>query len=326
MFNKKIKSAAIILLFGSLSAIVNAGLTIHADFINPEEIKKNGDLNFGFSQSGLSIGDYASVVGEAVDMPLSIAMDIIVPNDSWDVKISHGAENYLVSWVGTGRPWPEVLKLMAKGNELLIDVDWDKKEIDIVAVGYEKEKMKNLQREFMVAQTLNKKDGAVDTLKNKMDAIEIKSASVDKDKVVYVNDASDVFVESENKRHKELMAEYKASPVLYGDGTFEEFIESYGKKLLSYDRLTYKINPRLTLRENIKSWIGVIHNWGMVDETAQRSSFRFDYEIKLKGDLIGVTRKLISKYKDSSSPLDIKYYAQEGQTQILVLKDLEFKE
>lgn len=130
----KIKKVSLCVFAALSMGLANASVTIvkEHDIVN-EQVEAR------FSQVGLS-GEKAAVIhGYGEDMPLSIAMDIIVPK-GWYISHNDGAEQLLLNWQGDVS-WPYVLKNISENNNVSVVINWEKKNVDLFSHDIQAERL-----------------------------------------------------------------------------------------------------------------------------------------------------------------------------------------
>jgi len=321
----------------ALSPLSYGALNIYADHEKPQDILSESEIKYGFTQNGLSEEVLKKIEGEATDMPLKFAMEIIVPNDNWKVKINNGADNVLVTWKGNNFQWPKVLDNMSKDNNLLVDINWNKKIVEVVSIKHEQERMRKLQEEFMLAEALNNENltkeqeaeiSKVELVKEELiaDSI-IENSKLESTEKNNSNKVTSIAVKdiTEEPIDESFRTEYENSNVLYGDGSYKEYVQNKDSKIYSYDEAVYVLRKNLTLRENLRAWANSVEDWNFFDKSTAMSNYTFDYDIKIKGKLIPVVRNIVSKYKNSDEPLNVQFYVNDMNDNVILLVDYVFK-
>jgi hypothetical protein len=120
----KIKKISLSVLIALSVGSANASVTI----IKEHDVV-NEKVEARFSQVGLS-GEKAEIIhGYGEDMPLNIAMDIIIPR-GWYITKNEGADQMLLNWSGDVS-WPYVLKNVSEKNNISVTINWEKKSVDL---------------------------------------------------------------------------------------------------------------------------------------------------------------------------------------------------
>lgn len=124
MYLNKIKKISLSVFIALSVGATNASVTI----IKEHDVV-NEKVDARFSQVGLS-GEKASIIhGYGEDMPLNIAMDIIVPK-GWYITKNDGSDKLLLNWSGDVS-WPYVLKDVSEKNNISVTINWEKKNVDL---------------------------------------------------------------------------------------------------------------------------------------------------------------------------------------------------
>lgn len=327
---KKMKGAKIAAVIGltalSFSLPTYAGLTIVADYSKEAERFKNKE-NFNFSQVGLSGEEVYVVEGMGNDMPLDIATGIIAPN-GWSVDITEGAEKELVDWDG-GKAWPYVMRDLAERNDLLVEVNWVTRELTVVSVTHEEDRLAQLQKDIEIAKVIERqKEEAL--LKEKEEVLKKEQEKVALEKQRHQEELAKLEAQEAAKKERldSIRAQYEVATVLPGNGTFEEYLEASesGSEVETYSQAVYVIDPSLSLKENLNKWSGSIKNWKFVDNTNSTKDYFFETEVRLKGNFIEVTGDLLSKYKNSQFPLNVNYHVGDGSKYTIELIRYQYNE
>lgn len=130
MFNLK-KTAIIISL--SLTAITSANSSGGLNLISDDASLQQQYQEKYFSQSGISGEETTPIVATGADMPLALAVSILVPKN-WKVETSGDFQSAIVSWKG-GVAWPLILRNIAQDEQIYITLDWIRKVANINVPG-----------------------------------------------------------------------------------------------------------------------------------------------------------------------------------------------
>lgn len=313
-----------------LSLNVNAALNIYSNEVEKAEDARNLG-NYEFNQKGLSAEETQVVSGFGKDMPLSLSLQIIVPND-WKVDLNEAAQNMLVNWMGKSS-WPYVLENLAQDHNLLVTVDWEKRVVNVFSKEAEERLIAKKQEEMKVAEAkreeLTKEAEKVAKQAEKVRqqvVVEQKRVAAENVKLAKARDYAALeqkilkeFVK-ENPGTKptvnQLFTEANVHPL---DRTEESFVKMRANKTLQeHQEAWYYLKEETMLSENIIAW-GKANGWRVI--WSAESDFRIVDRIELKGTLTNNVNDIISLYRNSDKPLMVNMYIK---NKVISVRDFNY--
>lgn len=271
-----------------ISAIIStqsyAGLEIYSSNV----VAGDKNATYSFNQSGVSGEASDKVQGYGKDMPLGLALQIIVPK-TWQVNLNSGSEEMLVNWEGK-TSWQYVLENLAKKNNLNINVDWTSKVVDVYSISAAK------------ARRMNRNDGnesRLSTLRNQIGA----------------NGASDLSIEEI----------YKNSNVKPIDGKVRTFVSSvYNSSVNEETQAKFILVPGTMLSENLKMW-GEHTGWDV--KWRSGIDYKVTNEVSFNGNLKRVIENSLKLYSEGEKPLKAEFYDGNKVVEIkeFIFKDAKIK-
>lgn len=85
-----------------------------------------------YSESGISTETAFVHIGSGESMPLSMVVELVVP-ESWHIAIPNSAVGNIQVDVSGGKPWSHVLREMAEKNQIYTTIDWKNKKANFDA-------------------------------------------------------------------------------------------------------------------------------------------------------------------------------------------------
>lgn len=322
MFKKVLLVTAI----SALTSVSNAALTIYSnDGVGVSEGDSLKNSSYQFYQKGLSSDVDFEPKGFGRGMPLKMSSEIILP-EGWSAEFKDNAGKLPVDWNGDEK-WTKVLEKLAKDNNLIVSLDWDRKKVNFVSKDMENDRLERLEREMQLAKGMNsaKEKSMAENQDDKNKAIRNKFkdelAKIEKEEAETL-----AAMAEKEKEMEEYRLMYKNATVFPGDGSFEDYLAMVksGKKIKSSEEAIFLVDSTLTLKENLEKWSKQMDNWKFVDNTNSSKEFTFPADIRIKGKYVNVTSELISKYENSDMPLDVEYYVAEHNKYVLELKRFNY--
>jgi len=313
-----------------LSLNVNAELNIYSNEVEKSQDAKNAG-NFEFNQKGLSAEETQVVSGFGKDMPLSLSLQIIIPND-WKVDLNKAAQNMPVNWMGKSS-WPYVLENLAQDHSLLVTVDWEKRIVNVFSKEAEEILIAQKQEEIKVSDAKKaelskeaKKVAAQAEKIRKHVIVEQKRVAKEKVKLAKARD----YAELEQKILKEYVKANPGSKITVNnlfrianvhplDRTEESFVKmSANMTLKEHQEAWYYLKEETMLSDNLVAW-GKANGWRVI--WAAESDFKIVDRIELKGTLINNVNDIISLYRNSDKPLMVNMYTK---NKVISVKDFNY--
>lgn len=271
-----------------ISAIIStqsyAGLEIYSSSV----VAGDRNATYSFNQSGVSGEASDKVQGYGKDMPLGLALQIIVPK-TWHVNLNSGSEEMLVNWEGK-TSWQYVLENLAKQNNLNINVDWTSKVVDVYSISAAKSR--RLAR--------NEGNGSrLSSLRNQIGA----------------DGASDLSIE-------EIYNNSNVRPI---DGKVRTFVSSvYNSSVTEETQAKFILVPGTMLSENLKMW-GEYTGWDV--KWRSGVDYKVTNEVSFNGNLKRVIENSLKLYSEGEQPLKAEFYDGNKVVEIkeFIFKDAKIK-
>ena len=246
--------------------------------------RANQGSSYSFTQTGVSGEDAAMVRGFGKDMPLGLALQIIVPK-TWQVNLNDGADDLLVDWEGKSS-WPYVLENLAKKNQLKINIDWTSKVVDVYSLDASKknelasyETDINQAKDSLVKKHSKYRDHMQDDVINK-----------------YKKNGEDVSIE-------EVYNRANVKPI---DGKIRTFVNSvYNGQITAETNAKFILQSGTMLSDNIKMW-GDYTNWDIKWNSG--IDYKIQNEVVFEGNLKQNIERALKLYSDSDKPLKAEFF------------------
>lgn len=314
------KKKIALLIAGTLtvfSATTQAALNIYTNSVEIAEDAANQG-NYEFTQTGLSGEEALMTQGFGEAMPLSLSLQIIIPND-WKVNLNKAAEKLPVDWKGK-TTWPYVLEQLAKDYNLQVAIDWKTRVVNVFSKEAEELMIAKKAKEIKeseakkVALREEAKAAAEQAEKIRKEVIvEQERLKVEQNKLAKAKEYARLeksVVDAYNDAHPGETASihsiYKNSNVQTLDRTEESFVRMMAtKSLREFHEAVYIVQEERMLSENITEWADA-NGWRVV--WVADSDFRISNEFEKKGTLLEVVDEVISLYKKSKKPLMVKFF------------------
>lgn len=326
-----------------LSLNAHAGLNIYSNAVEESEDARNIG-NYEFNQKGLSSEQAQIVSGFGKDMPLSLSLQIIIPND-WKVDLNEAAKNMPVNWNGKAT-WPYVLENLAKNSNLLVTIDWSKRVVNV----FSKESEENMiaMKQKSIIESEKRKEALeieANLVSQKAEKIAEEAAKVRKEVVIQqervkeeniklskareyaaleekvINQVGKVDRNETNSINKKTTINqiYKNANVVPLEKTEEAFVKMRANQTLNeYDEAWYYIHKETMLSDNIAAWAEA-NGWSLKWEAD--TDFKIVDRIELKGTLIKNVDYIISLYRNSDKPLMVNMYTK---NKVISIKDFNY--
>lgn len=279
-----------------ISAIIathaSAGLEIYSSSVDAG----NKNAAYSFNQSGVSGETADKVQGHGKEMPLGLALQIIIPK-SWQVNLNAGSEELLVDWEGK-TSWPYVLENLAKNNNLNINVDWTSKVVDV----YSTEASKS-QQLAMYEEDLDKERIGV-----------LKRSSKYKDHMEE---------EVQNKYGEDTSIEeiYNRANVRPVDGKIRTFVSNvYNNTITEETNAKFILKSGTMLSENLKMW-GEYTGWDV--KWNSNIDYKISNEVVFDGNLKRSIENALKLYSEGEKPLKADFY---DGNKVVDIRDFIFKD
>lgn len=314
------------------SATSQAALNIYTNAVeNAEDAANEG--NYEFTQTGLSGEEALVTQGFGEDMPLSLSLQIIIPND-WKVNLNEAAANTAVDWKGK-TTWPYVLEQLAKDYNLQVSVDWKTRVVDVFSKEAEEIMLAQKEKEIKeseakkVALKEEAKQAAKQAEKIRKEVIVEQKRLVEEQKKLadakeYARLEKAIIdkFEKENPGEKASIASiYKNSNVQHLDRTEESFVDMMGyRSLREHSEAVYIVQEERMLSANISDWADA-NGWRVVWDA--ESDFRITNEFEKQGTLLEVVDEVISLYKKSKKPLMVKFFTK---NKVIYVEDFTYEQ
>ena len=261
--------------------------------------RANQGSSYSFTQTGVSGEDAAMVRGFGKDMPLGLALQIIVPK-TWQVNLNDGADDLLVDWEGKSS-WPYVLENLAKKNQLKINIDWTSKVVDVYSLDASKknelasyETDINQAKDSLVKKHSKYRDHMQDDVINK-----------------YKKNGEDVSIE-------EVYNRANVKPI---DGKIRTFVNSvYNGQITAETNAKFILQSGTMLSDNIKMW-GDYTNWDIKWNSG--IDYKIQNEVVLEGNLKQNIERALKLYSDSDKPLKAEFF---DGNRVVDIRDFIFKD
>lgn len=283
-----------------ISAIIStqsyAGLEIYSSSV----LAENKNANYSFNQSGVSGEASNKVHGYGKDMPLGLALQIIVPK-SWHVNLNSGTEEMLVNWEGK-TSWQYVLENLAKQNNLNINIDWTSKVVDVYSLNAAKSR--NIERyeedmEEARVGVLNKHSNS--KYKNHME--------------------KEISEKTENGSNLSIEEIYNQSNVKPIDGKIRTFVSNvYNNSINEDTQAKFILKPGTMLSENITMW-GEYTGWDI--KWRSGIDYKVTNEVSFNGNLKRVIENALKLYSEGEKPLKAEFY---DGNKVVEIKEFIFKD
>lgn len=279
-----------------ISAIIathaSAGLEIYSSSVDAG----NKNAAYSFNQSGVSGETAGKVHGQGKDMPLGLALQIIIPK-SWQVNLNAGSEELLVDWEGK-TSWPYVLENLAKNNNLNINVDWTSKVVDVYSTRASKSQQlamyeEDLDRERIGVLKRNSK------YKDHMDE------------------------EVQNKYGEDTSIEeiYNRANVRPVDGKIRTFVSNvYNNTITEETNAKFILKSGSMLSENLKMW-GEYTGWDV--KWNSNIDYKISNEVIFDGNLKRSIENALKLYSEGEKPLKAAFY---DGNKVVDIRDFIFKD
>lgn len=279
-----------------ISAIIathaSAGLEIYSSSVDAG----NKNAAYSFNQSGVSGETAGKVQGHGKDMPLGLALQIIIPK-SWQVNLNAGSEELLVDWEGK-TSWPYVLENLAKNNNLNINVDWTSKVVDVYSTRASKSQQlamyeEDLDRERIGVLKRNSK------YKDHMDE------------------------EVQNKYGEDTSIEeiYNRANVRPVDGKIRTFVSNvYNNTITEETNAKFILKSGSMLSENLKMW-GEYTGWDV--KWNSNVDYKITNEVIFDGNLKRSIENALKLYSEGEKPLKAAFY---DGNKVVDIRDFIFKD
>lgn len=283
-----------------ISAIIStqsyAGLEIYSSSV----VAADKNATYSFNQSGVSGEASDKVQGYGKDMPLGLALQIIVPK-SWHVNLNSGSDEMLVNWEGK-TSWQYVLENLAKQNNLNINIDWTSKVVDVYSIGAAKASLLAKQESSMEEArygVLNKHKNSV--YRNRME-----------------NDVSLKFDGNSDLSIEEIYNNSNVRPI---DGKIRTFVSDVYNNTINEDtHATFILKPGSMLSENITMW-GEYTGWDI--KWRSGIDYKVTNEVSFNGNLKRVVENALKLYSEGEKPLKAEFF---DGNKVVEIKEFIFKD
>jgi len=281
-----------------ISAIIatqaNAGLEIYSSSVDAG----NKTANYSFNQTGVSGETAEKVLGHGKDMPLGLALQIIVPK-SWQVNLNSGAEDLLVDWEGK-TSWPYVLENLAKNNDLNVNIDWSSKVVDVYSIQASKS-----QQLAMYEENMDK--ARVGILKR----YSVSSNHMDEE-------VKDKLGSDEDSSIEEIYNRANVKPI---DGKIRTFVSNiYNNTFNEETHAKFILKSGTMLSENLKMW-GDYTGWDI--KWNSNVDYKISNEVVFDGNLKRSIENALKLYSDGEKPLKASFY---DGNKVVEVRDFIFKD
>lgn len=271
---------------------VQAGLEIYSSSVDAG----NKNAAYSFNQTGSSSEVAGKVQGYGKDMPLGLALQIIVPK-SWQVNLNNGSEELLVDWEGK-TSWPYVLENLSKKNDLNINIDWTSKVVDVYSTKASK------------AQQLSSQESDMDDARI---AVLEKSAKYQEhmEKGIKSKDGEDLSIE-------EIYNKANVRPV---DGKIRTFVSNvYNNSVNEETHAKFILKSGSMLSENLMMW-GEYTGWDIKWNSG--IDYKITNEVTFDGNLKASIESALKLYSEGERPLKAVFY---DGNKVADIKDFIFKD
>jgi hypothetical protein len=279
-----------------ISAIIatnaSAGLEIYSSSVDAG----NKTADYSFNQSGVSGENADKVQGHGKDMPLGLALQIIIPK-SWHVNLNAGSEELLVDWEGK-TSWPYVLENLAKNNNLNIKLDWTSKVVDIYSSQASKSKQLAMYEEDLDKErigVLRKNSKYKDHMEKEVEDKLGESSSIE-----------------------EIYSRSNVKPV---DGKIRTFVSNvYNNTITEETQAKFILKSGVMLSENLKMW-GEYTGWDV--KWNSNVDYKITNEVVFEGNLKRSIENSLKLYSEGEKPLKASFY---DGNKVVDIRDFIFKD
>lgn len=302
---------------GVISTSSQAALNIYSNEVEEAQDAANTG-NYEFTQTGLSGEEALMVKGFGKDMPLSLSLQIIIPED-WKVNLNSSASDMKVDWKGKAS-WPYVLEQLSKDNNLQVAIDWKTRIVNVFSKEAEErmiaEKQKDV-RESEAKKVALQKEAEVAAKK----ALEVRKEIVKEEKKLKVEQKKLADAKKYARMEQSIVSKYnKENPgaestisKIYSDSnvipierTEEAFVRTFANGTLKeFEKAVYILQEERMLSDNIVDWAKA-NNWRVVWDA--EADFRITNTFETEGTMLTVVDQVISLYKKSKNPIMVKFY------------------
>ncbi len=316
--------------FTVLTPNAYAALNIYSNSVEAAEDAKNAG-NYEFKQRGLSSEETEVISAFGKDMPLSLSLQIIVPED-WKVDLNKAAINTPVNWVGKST-WPYILEQLAKDYNLLVSVDWEKRVVNVFSKDAEQVMIAKKEKEMQVTEAekialvkqteeISKKaekvreDLALEKIKLAKEEQKLAKA---RKYAAYEQDVLTQWQKDNPGKTTTISKLYNNANVFPLNNTEEAFIKMTANGTLKeFHEAIYVLRPETMLSANLVDWAKA-NGWTLVWKAD--NDFKITDKITMQGTLLNNLEHVMNLYRHSKKPLMVGYHTK---NKVILVEDFNY--